>query len=146
MEHEKKGYFSMRQVVERSIVFENDSARFYRDLRTKTDIPAALELLTILEKQELEHAATLERLLDKEETADVYIQFPPELDLSLPEPPPGNPGFSELLDVAIDRERLSAEIYMSASANAPAPIKILLEGLSEFERIHERGLKELKLT
>ena len=53
----KKGYYSMRQVLERSIVFEKDSAAFYRNMKQKTSAAAALDLLAILERQEEQHAA-----------------------------------------------------------------------------------------
>ncbi len=144
MSEGKKGYYSMSQVVERAIEFENDSAAFYRGLREKTGAAAARDLLGLLERQELGHAATLEKLRAKENLDGIFIQFPPELDLAMPEAPPGDPGYEALLDLAIQREIRSAEIYAASAVSAPPPIQSLLEGLVEFERIHERGLKELK--
>jgi rubrerythrin len=140
----KKGYYSMRQVLERSIVFEKDSAAFYRNMKQKTSAAAALDLLAILERQEEQHAATLQGLLGKEYLDNSFVQFPPELDLAMPEAPAGDPGYEALLDLAIQREIRSAEIYSASAVSAPPPIRTLLEGLAEFERIHERSLKELK--
>ncbi len=45
MESEKKGYYTLRQVLEKAVGFENDSARFYRDMKTKTAEPKSLDLL-----------------------------------------------------------------------------------------------------
>ncbi|MBN2354302.1 MAG: hypothetical protein JXD23_17160 [Spirochaetales bacterium] len=146
MAAEKKGYYSLSEIIHASIEFENDSANFYRAMKTRTADKNTLDLLSLLEEQELGHAAALGKISSHENLATAFIQFPPEIALAMPPAPTGELDFAGWLDLAIEREIRSAEIYESASRGAPAPVKTLLESLAEFERVHERGLKELKLA
>lgn len=146
MSPEKKSYLTLGEVVEKSIEFELDSAGFYRDMRSSTREPRALELLEMLETQETGHAETLRSIPAKADLDAVFVQFPPDLVLAMPAAPPPGTGFSALLDLAIEREVRSAEIYRASGLTAPAPIRTLLQSLAEFELVHERSLRELKLA
>jgi len=73
----------------------------------------------------------------------VMIQFAPELSLSMPSPPE-NPGFAEMLRLAIAREEKSARIYRVAAEMTVAGFRELLEGLAGFEEEHERRLRGLQ--
>ena len=146
MSQEKKSYLTLSEVVLKSIDFEIDSAGFYRDMKSSTREPRALELLEMLEGQEMAHAETLRSLPAKADLDAVFVQFPPDLTLAMPVAPPPGSGFSALLDIAIEREVRSAEIYRQSGLTAPAPIRTLLKSLAEFELIHERSLRELKLA
>lgn len=142
---EKTGYYSLRKVLDTAISFEQDSADFYRDLLGKTDRRDAKDLLQVLAEQELEHKRKLEAVAVAGELDAIFIQFPPELSLSMPVLKKSDPTASELLELAIKREILSAEIYEKTSIHAPGPLQALLLGLASFERVHERNLKELQL-
>ena len=58
--------------------------------------------------------------------------------------PKDYPDFAEMLSVAIDRERTSAEIYRRAPERTTGAFKELLEGLASFEQEHEQKLRGLQ--
>ncbi|MBN1524243.1 MAG: hypothetical protein JW904_07175 [Spirochaetales bacterium] len=140
----ESAYLSLTTILEKSVEFEKMSAQFYKDLQSKTDDHKIIILLELLEKQEIEHQHTLERLLAKKEIPDVHIQFPPEINLVMPKLTKENPAFMDIIDLAIEREIVSASIYEESSRFVTGAIKDLLDGLAKCERIHERSLKELK--
>ena len=76
--------------------------------------------------------------------ADGFIQFPPEIELSMPVVDDPDMGITELIDIAIERERRAALIYENAAAVMAGSFKGLLEGLAAFEKEHEEKLKSFK--
>lgn len=136
-------YLSVKEFLELVIQFERDAAQFYRNLREKLEREEVRELLKILEGEELRHAAVLR---DFEQAGDVegFIQFPPEMELSMPDVPEPDTGVDELIDIAIERERRAFHIYKNAATVTAGSFKALLEGLAAFEKEHEEKLKSFK--
>jgi rubrerythrin len=62
----------------------------------------------------------------------------------MPVPKSNDPGFDELLDVAIEREIKSALIYERSAQMVSGKLQTVLQGLVEFEREHEYKLKDLR--
>jgi len=139
----KTTYVDMQQFMELAIRFEVDSADFYARMGKAVAERNVQRLLATLEAQENDHARILKEY-EAPKDSSIILQFAPELSLSMPVPK-GNPDFSEMLTVAIERERISAEIYRRASERTVGAFKELLEGLAAFEQEHEQKLKELQI-
>ncbi len=137
------GYLDVKEFLELVIGFERDAAQFYRDLRAKHENDQVKSLLELLEIEEVKHAKVLKEF-EKTGEIDGFIQFPPEIELSMPAVDDPDMGISELIDIAIERERRAALIYENAAAVMAGSFKELLEGLAAFEKEHEEKLKSFK--
>ena len=147
-----KSFVTMQEFMDLAIQFEVESAGFYRQMAaTLIDREGAseaaadadvIELLAQLETQEREHERIL-RGFSVATDSETTLQFAPELALSMPSPP-GNPGFDEMLEVAIEREHRSAEIYRAASTRTVGDFREMIGGLAGFEDEHEDRLKRLQ--
>jgi rubrerythrin len=133
---------TVEQFMELAIRFEMESAEFYRAMRGLVTERSAQELLFLLESQEKEHEQTLRRQKPPANPG-LVITFTSELSLAMPMPRE-EPGFAEMLALAIARERKSADIYREAAATTAGEFRKLLEGLAAFEEQHERRLKDLR--
>ena len=140
----KTTYVNMGQFMELAIRFEVESAEFYSTMAKAVDEKSVQELLGTLEAQENDHARVLREYEAPKDTS-IILQFAPELSLSMPVPS-DRPDFPEMLGVAIERERASAEIYRRASERTVGAFKELLEGLASFEQEHEQKLKGLQVS
>jgi rubrerythrin len=144
MTSSKEGnYLSVKEFLELVIRFERDAAQFYRDLREKLEKEEIRELLSILEGEEIRHEMVLREF---EQTGDVegFIQFPPEIELSMPDVSDSDTGVDAILDIAIEREKRACLIYKNAATVSAGSFKSLLEGLAAFEKEHEKKLKSFK--
>ncbi len=141
-EHAKKSYLDMGQFMKLAVEFEQDSVAFYREMRESGLAGEAAWLVGELENQEKDHVRIL-RAFEAPKDADILIQFAPELSLSMP-PVPREKSFPALLEVAIARERKSVEIYENAAEATVGAFKELVQGLSDFEREHERKLRTIQ--
>jgi rubrerythrin len=138
----KTTYVDMAQFMDLAIRFEVESAEFYAGMGKTVSEESVQELLGILTTEEKDHARIL-RGFEPPKDGNIILQFAPELSLSMPAPG-DNADFGEMLRVAIERERVSAEIYRRASERTVGAFKELLEGLTTFEEEHERKLKGLQ--
>jgi rubrerythrin len=138
----KTTYVDMNQFMDLAIQFEVESAEFYARMRKTATEESVRKLLATLEAQENDHARTLKEY-EAPKDGNIILQFAPELSLSMPVPKE-NPDFGEMLSVAIERERASAEIYRRVSERRLGAFKDLLEGLAVVEQEHERKLKRLQ--
>jgi len=137
------GYLGIKEFLELVISFEMAAAQFYRELRAKHENEQVKALLKLLEIEELKHAKVLKEF-EKTGEIDGFIQFPPEIELSMPAVDDTDMGISELIDIAIERERRAALIYENAASVMAGSFKELLEGLAAFEKEHEEKLKSFK--
>lgn len=138
----QKNFLAMSEFIELAIQFEIESAEFYHTLLAKTGRKNVINLLKILAAQEMEHAQILKNY-DYYKVSDSILQFGPSLSLSMPAPTTEAPSFAELLTLAIARERTSGEIYQHAADLMSGEFKVLLNGLANFEREHEKKLQAL---
>jgi rubrerythrin len=138
----KKTYVTMQELMDLAIRFEDESAAFYAQMRSRATEAGVRDLLKTLQGQEEEHARLL-RESEMPKDSDIILQFAPELSLSMPMPGE-NPDFDEMLSVAVERERVSVQIYRRASERTLGTFKEMLEGLALFEEEHERKLKALQ--
>lgn len=137
------GYLDVKEFLELVVGFERTAALFYRDLRAKAERQEVKSLLELLEAEELKHAKVLQDF-EKTDEAEGFIQFPPEMALSMPAADNPDMGITELLDIAIERERRAALIYENAASMVTGSFKALLEGLAAFEKEHEEKLMSFK--
>jgi len=137
------GYLDVKEFLELVVGFERTAALFYRDLRAKAERQEVKSLLELLEAEELKHAKVLQDF-EKTDEAEGFIQFPPEMSLSMPAADDPDMGITELLDIAIERERRAALIYEHAASMVTGSFKVLLEGLAAFEKEHEEKLMSFK--
>jgi rubrerythrin len=138
----KTTYVNMAEFMDLAIRFETESAEFYASMgETSTDM-SVQELLGTLEAEENDHARVLKEY-EAPKDSNIILQFTPALSLSMPMPGE-DPDFGEMLGVAIERERASADMYRRASQRTVGSFKELLEGLTTFEEEHERKLKGLQ--
>ena len=137
-----KSYLSVEQFLSLAIRFEVESAEYYHRMQQDAADRKVLELLQDLEHQEMEHQRVLKEFRADRRSKQL-MQFAPELSLSMPASP-ANPGFGELLAVAIERERQSARIYRAASDLSSGEFRKILDELAEFEHQHEERLVALQ--
>jgi rubrerythrin len=137
------GYLDVNEFLKLVIGFERAAALFYRELREKHEKTGVKSLLEMLEAEELKHAKVLMEF-EKTGEAEGYIQFPPEILLSMPPADDPDLGIDELMDIAIERERRAALIYENAASMMSGSFKELLEGLAAFEKEHEEKLQSFR--
>ena len=136
-------YLDIKEFLQLVIGFERSAALFYRELRAKAERKEVRSLLELLEAEELKHAKVLMEF-ERSDDAEGFIQFPPEMSLSMPSADDPDMGITELLDIAIERERRAALIYGHAASMVVGSFKQLLEGLAAFEKEHEEKLISFK--
>lgn len=136
-------FINVRELMDLAIRFEEDSIRYYRDMRDRTENRKALSLLKVLEKQEAEHRDTL-RNFKLGPGPYAMLQYGPDFSLTMPVVEQDTPGLMELVDVAIEREVLSVRIYRHTADQVFGDLAQLLERLAGFEEEHERKLKNLR--
>jgi rubrerythrin len=129
-----KSYLSVQQFLELAIHFEVDSAEYYRLMQKSSTDREVLGLLQDLELRELEHERAL-REYKQRRKSEAVLQFAPELSLSMPAAPM-NPGFAELLEVAVERERQSVRIYRATADLSSGELRRIMEELEAFEQQH----------
>jgi rubrerythrin len=138
-----KNFLKVEELIGLAVEFEQDSADYYRDLRNRVEDADSRTLLKTLENQEIEHRDTLKNF-ELEDRAYPLLQYGPSFNISLPEVQSENPGLRELLDVAIEREVVSREIYRNTAGQVFGNLADLLEDLAGFEREHEVKLKDMR--
>ena len=136
-------YVTPRQFLDLAVEFEGESEAYYRGMMDRAAGDEARQLLDLLARQEHEHARIL-REFEPPAGGAARLQYAPSLTLSMPRPDSDNPGFDEMLEVAIRREQCSAEIYNKTAAMVRGRFRDLLEGLATFEREHEERLRSLQ--
>lgn len=137
-----RNYLTMQQFMDVAIQFEVESAEYYHQMATMVSDGEIVELLARLEEQEREHERILKAYNAPDEVATTF-QFAPELATAMPSPSE-NPDFSEMLSVAIARERKAADIYRAASLRTVGAFREMIEGLAGFEEEHEARLRLLQ--
>ncbi len=134
-------YVTCREFVERAIVFEQQSAAFYRAMQTQCT-GAARELAVLLEKQELAHEQAL-RGLDLGSLTGI-IQFVPDLTAAMPDLPATPCGLAEMIELGVERERRAKEAYHNVARFVTGELQQFIEGLARFEAEHEEQLKSMR--
>ena len=142
MESGNQTYLTMAELIARAIAFERESAEFYAGMVRLGGREEVRGLLGQLRDEELSHADLLSRITVTE--AESRIQFPPVFSLTPFGPLASDPTFDDMLDLAIDREVQSVQLYQNAASLASGAIARLMEDLAKFEALHERMLKEMK--
>ena len=137
-----KSYLSVEQLLELAIRFEVESAEFYRLMQKSITDREVLGLLQDLELQEQEHERAL-RQYKQLRKSEAVLQFAPELSLSMPAAPE-NPGFAELLEVALERERRSVSIYRATADLSGGELRRIMEELAAFEQQHLERLLRIR--
>jgi rubrerythrin len=143
MKNPDKNFITVKELIELAIDFEIESAKFYRKLQKKTKVDTVLQLLRLLEEQEWEHEKIL-RQYEIGPDPHAILQFGPSFSFAMPAIPPNNIGMFELLDIALQRERKTAEIYENSASLISGDLHKLLGNLATFEHDHEDKLTALK--
>lgn len=139
-----RNFIDVKELMQVAIDFEEDSIQFYRRMKGKTDNPRVTDVLNILEEQEVSHKQILQ---DYELGPGPYavLQYGPSFSLSMPLVSPDEDlSLDSLLDIAIQRETKSAQIYLRSSELVKGKLAELLIQLAGFEQEHEEKLKDLK--
>ncbi len=140
---ENRSFQTIGEFILAAAEFEQQSADFYRHiLDTQETGSSVKELLSLLENQEMTHKKTLLDM-DIQQTREI-LQFPPELSLSMPETEQASMSLDELLEIAIERERKSKEIYAHTAGQVTGNFRDIIMGLSVFEQEHEDKLISLR--
>jgi rubrerythrin len=138
-----KNFITVKELIELAIDFEIESAKFYRKLQKKTRVDAVLQLLKLLEEQEWEHEKIL-RQYEIGPEPHAILQFGPSFSFAMPAISPKDIGIFELLDIAKQREKRTAEIYENSASLISGDLHKLLGNLATFEHEHEDKLIALK--
>jgi len=139
---DRKTYVTMKEFMDLAIKFEIESADFYVEIKSLVSDDETINLMNKLAAQETDHARILGAYTAP--SGDVAtFQFGPELSLSMP-PAPAQPTLENMLDVAIERERKSAQIYHAAAGRTSGEFREMIESLAGFEEEHEDRLTRLK--
>ena len=138
-----KNFLKVDELLELAIEFEQESADYYRKLRDHVEDARVLDMLKELEQQEIEHRDILNNF-DLGDKPYPMLQFGPSFDITLPEVQSESPTLIELMDVAIDREIVSRQIYNTTAGQVFGNLAQVLEDLAAFEGEHEVKLKDLR--
>ena len=139
----EKNFLQVEELLELATKFEQDSMQYYRDLRRYVSEPQAVELLKHLEQQEREHRDLL-RNYDPGDKAYPMLQYGPALELTMPQVEEEEPDVFHLLDVAIEREIVSKQVYENTAGQVFGNLAELLRDLAGFEEEHEIKLKDMR--
>ncbi|MCF7915664.1 MAG: ferritin family protein [Spirochaetaceae bacterium] len=138
-----KNFLKVEELLDLAITFEQDSADYYRTLQKHVENSRVLEMLKTLELQEIEHRDTLKDFA-LEDKPYPLLQFGPSFNIALPEIESESPSLQELLDVAIEREIVSRQIYSNTADQVFGNLAQVLQDLAAFEGEHEAKLKDLR--
>jgi len=138
-----KNFLKVDELLELAIKFEQESADYYRTLQNHVADSRVLDMLKELEQQEIEHRDILKdfELGDKPYP---MLQFGPSFDITLPEVQSESPTLRELMDVAIEREIVSRQIYNTTAGQVFGNLAQVLQDLAAFEGEHEAKLRDLR--
>ncbi len=136
-------FLKVEELMEMAIQFEHDSMQYYHDLRNFVSDSRALGLLDTLEHQEREHRDLLKNY-DLGDKPYPLIQYGPAFDLTMPKLEEEDPDLDALLNVAIEREIVSKQVYETTAGQVFGNLAELLRDLAGFEEEHERKLKDLR--
>ncbi len=132
-------YMSCREFTDMAIELEQESVAFYHDLLAQAEPGATRQLLQLLKQQEARHLRTLQEWTPAEPEA--LIQFSPEFAANMPRAPGRPMNLSELIELAIERERISKETYRSAARTVTGDFRAMIEAFAVFEEEHEKHMK-----
>lgn len=133
---------SIKQLIDIAINFEEESAQFYRYIRSIAKNKTLVSLAQMLEKEENEHQQMLRDIQITDDKS--MVTFPLALIESMPSLNINELNVQKLIAIAIEREHVSASIYEQAAVLTGGRIKKLLENLTLFEREHEEKLQRLE--
>ena len=139
----EKNYLSFEAFIKMAANFEKEAAEFYRSMLENYTVGKSVkELLELFERQEIAH----EKILLEMEVPEGggFLQFPPDMSLSMPPPPEGEVNLDILIDLSIERERIAKEIYEKTAKQVKGKFREMVEALAVFEKEHEEKLKSLK--
>ena len=138
-----KNFLKVDELLDLAIEFEQESADYYRKLQNNIENQRVLDMLRELENQEIEHRDILKNF-ELEDKPYPMLQFGPSFSITLPEVQSDSPTLRELLDVAIDREIVSRQIYNTTAGQVFGNLAQVLQDLAAFEGEHETKLKDLR--
>lgn len=138
-----KNFLKVEELLDLAVEFEQDSADYYRMLQKHVENSRVLNMLKTLEDQEIEHRDTLKNF-ELEDKPYPLLQFGPSFNIALPEIESESPSMKELLDVAIEREIVSRQIYSNTAGQVFGNFAQVLQDLAAFEGEHEARLKDLR--
>ena len=139
---EPSSYMTCREFVDMAIEFERESVVFYQVLQEQVEPGAVAQLLNLLERQEAHHVRKLQEWTPEEPGA--MMQFPPDLIGGMPGIPEGALGLSELIELAIERERAAKDIYLSAARSVTGSFRDMVQAFAVFEAEHEEKLRSMR--
>jgi len=138
-----KNFLKVDELLDLAIEFEQESADYYRKLQNNIENQRVLDMLRELENQEIEHRDILKNF-ELEDKPYPMLQFGPSFSITLPEVQSDSPTLRELLDVAIDREIVSRQIYNTTAGQVFGNLAQVLQDLAAFEGEHEAKLRDLR--
>lgn len=138
-----KNFLKVDELLDLAIEFEQESADYYQKLQEHVEDERVLAMLRELESQEIEHRDILKEF-ELEEKPYPMLQFGPSFAVSLPEVQSESPTLQELMDVAIDREIVSRQIYSTTAGQVFGNLAQVLQDLAAFEGEHEAKLRDLR--
>jgi rubrerythrin len=142
MTNSSSPYITSREFLDMAIEFEKDAVRFYSALEKQSTPGAVSQLLSMLKKEEAQHVVALQQWSLAEPNA--MMQFPPDLIGKMPEAPDGPISLSELIEVAIERERIAKEAYLAAARSVTGDFRKMIEAFATFEEEHEEKLRSMR--
>ncbi|MFW5714960.1 MAG: ferritin-like domain-containing protein [bacterium] len=138
-----KNFLKVEELLDLAIQFEQESADYYQKLQNHVENRQVLDMLRELENQEIEHRDILKNF-ELEDKPYPLLQFGPSFSITLPEIESTSPSLRELMDVAIEREIVSRQIYTTTAGQVFGNLAQVLEDLAAFEGEHEAKLKDMR--
>ncbi len=138
-----KNFLKVDELLDLAIEFEQESADYYRKLRSHVEDARVLDMLKELEQQEIEHRDILKNF-ELGDKPYPMLQFGPSFSITLPEIESESPSLRELMDVAIEREIVSRQIYTTTAGQVFGNLAQVLQDLAAFEGEHEAKLKDMR--
>ena len=138
-----KNFLKVEELLDLAIQFEQESADYYRKLQEHVEKRQVLDMLKELENQEIEHRDILKNF-ELEDKPYPILQFGPSFSTTLPEIESTSPSLRELMDVAIEREIVSRQIYNTTAGQVFGNLAQVLQDLAAFEGEHEAKLKDMR--
>jgi rubrerythrin len=139
---ESSPYMTCREFIDMAIEFEKESVEFYQALQKQVEPGAVAQLLQLLEQQEAYHVRKLQEWSPAEPEA--MMQFSPSLIGNMPKAPDEPVNLSELIELAIERERIAKETYRSAARLVTGDFRAMIEAFAVFEEEHEEKLRSMR--
>jgi len=142
MTSSNSAYITSREFLDMAIELEKDSVSFYQTLEQQVEPGAVSQLLAMLRKEEAQHVATLTNWVLTE--PDAMMQFSPDLISQMPDAPEGPLSLSDLIELAIERERIAKEAYLAAARSVTGDFRAMIEAFAVFEEEHEEKLRSMR--